>query len=349
MALRISQKEKKLIQSRNQSARRKNKRLQETFGLPSKFTVRPLSSFTTRKELNQYKENLRRFLLPSTERYYKGGTYLDYRKNKVFNYSIPASEYNEIQRILRRRNAAIKRQQERFKKVRATAGNESLNVSLNEFLAPRKYQATKNIGQRYAQYFPIKIQKENITSRRTLNRFKYSINKFQSVESLAQKRNIAHENYSKALYNTFGAAATALIDIIDEMTDEQFIEFFESDEFAQFGYIYDPTVAQEILQIITEHALTYVREQNLDLPEEVLYEADYVSLIDSSIIITEYNRGIHGGRRIMIENKRQYIDLTPEEVIEYDNGKPLTQMVNYPLRVKQYQGNPFAGALRLPK
>lgn len=314
MALRISKNELKKLKSQNASANRKNKRLQRLFGLSPRFQTRNASTFTSRKEFNAYKKSITHFLRPTTEKYYKGGTYL--KNNELKFYPIPRDEYREIQKALRKRNRLAKRQQERFKKVSFTAKNEKLGntgTTVFKMMEPVSHQSSTKLKERFNTYFPLKFQPSTISSKRNLDNFKDALNYFQNPESIKKKWHQAHLNYMDALRNTFGSNAEPIIDIIADLSDYDFISFFESDEFVQFGYIYDPEMAKEALQIITQKLLSFLDEQKIKPTEEKMIKAKEVVELDSWHIISEYNKGSKGGQRIVFNNGKNYIDLSDEE------------------------------------
>ena len=344
MALRITKKDIATIKELNTRAKRKASRLSRTYGLRGVFTIRNLSSFTTRKELNAYKKSINNFLLRTTHHYRKGGTYISYRKSdygNVYHYPIPMSDVKEITKLIKKRNEFVNKQRKRFESVTYDVKGKKQDITLNDRFRTVVNPNFKKLGATKGSYFPIKFQPQNISSRGALNRFKFALKNFQTPESISRKQHQAKLNYIEALSNTFGSSAMPIINIIDQMTDQEFIEFFESEDFAEFGYIYDPELATEVIQYLTKHLLNYLSETKTSVSEHSIDVAEFASEMDSSILLAQHNIGSLGGQRIMFssrEGKRKttwYIDLNPEEYEEYLRGKSVTDFENFEERRKQ--------------
>lgn len=344
MALRITKKDIATIKELNTRARRKTNRLSRTYGLRGVFTIRNLASFTTRKELNEYKKSINKFLLRTTHHYRKGGTYISYRKSdygNVYHYPIPMSDVKEINQLIKKRNQYVDAQRKRFERVTYDVKGKKQDITLNDRFRSIVNPNFKKLGATKGSYFPIKFQPQNISSRPALQRFKFALKNFQSPENLLKKQHQAKLNYIEALANTFGGASMPIINILEEMTDQEFIEFFESEDFAEFGYIYDPELAGEVIQYLTRHLLNYLNETKTNVDGHLLDVAEFASEMDSSILLSQHNIGSLGGQRIMLggrDGKRKttwYIDLNPDEYEEYLRGKSVTDFENFETRRKQ--------------
>ena len=344
MALRITKKDIATIKELNTRAKRKASRLSRTYGLRGVFTIRNLASFTTRKELNAYKKSINNFLLRTTHHYRKGGTYISYRKGdygNVYHYPIPMSDVKEINDLIRRRNRYVENQRKRFERVTYDVKGKKQDITLNDRFRTIVNPNFKKLGATKGSYFPIKFQPQNISSRQALVRFKYALKNFQTPESITKKQHQAKLNYIEALANTFGGGAMPIINILEQMTDREFIEFFESEDFAEFGYIYDPELASEVIQYLTKHLVNYLSETKTHVSENAIDVAEFASEMDSSILLAQHNVGSLGGQRVMFggrDGKRKttwYIDLNPEEYEEYLRGKSVTDFENFETRRKQ--------------
>lgn len=347
MALRITKKDIATIKDLNTRAKRKASRLSRTYGLRGIFTIRNITSFTTRKELNEYKKSINKFLLRTTHHYRRGGTYISYRKSdygNVYYYPIPMSDVKEINKLIKKRNEFVERQRKRFERVTYDVKGKKQDITLNDRFRTIVNPNFKKLGATKGSYFPIKFQPQNISSRNALTRFKYSLKNFQTPESLSKKQHQAKLNYIEALANTFGGSAMPIINIIEQMTDQEFIEFFESEDYGEFGYIYDPELASEVIHYLTKHLLNYLEETKTNVTQHSIDVAEFASEMDSSILLSQYNIGSLGGQRILFggkENKNGkrsttwYIDLNPEEYEEYLRGKSVTDFENFETRKKQ--------------
>lgn len=344
MALRITKKDIATIKDLNTRAKRKASRLSRTYGLRGVFTIRNLSSFTTRKELNAYKKSINNFLLRTTHHYRKGGTYISYRKSdygNVYHYPIPMEDVKEITKLIKRRNKYVEKQRKRFESVTYDVKGKKQDITLNDRFRSTVNPNFKKLGATKGSYFPIKFQPQNISSKESLKRLKYALKNFQTPESMSKKQHQTKLNYIEALINTFGGTAMPLVNLIEELTDKQFIEFFESEDYAGFGYIYDPALALEVIKYLTTHLLNYINETKMNVDKHLLDVAEFASELDSSIILSNYSTGSLGGQRVLFggrDGKRKttwYIDLTPEEYEEYLRGKSVTEFKNFETRKKQ--------------
>ena len=344
MALRITKNDIATIKELNTRAKRKASRLSRTYGLRGIVTIRNISSFTSRKELNEYKKSINNFLLRTTHHYRKGGTYISYRKSdygNVYHYPIPMADVKEINELIRKRNQYVERQRKRFERITYDVKGRKQDITLNDRFRSTVNPNFKKLGATKGSYFPIKFQPQNISSRGALIRFKYALKNFQTPENLLKKQHQAKLNYIEALANTFGGSAMPIINIIEQMTDQEFIEFFESEDFAEFGYIYDPELAGEVIQYLTKHLLNYLKETKTNVNQHSIDVAEFTSEMDSSILLSQHNIGSLGGQRILfnVQNGKRattwYIDLNPEEYEEYLRGKSVTDFNNFETRRKQ--------------
>lgn len=341
MALRISKKEKKWLYQKNASANRKAKRLATEFNIQNTFkTIRP-SSFRTRKELNDYKKSLSTFLKRSTHKYVSGtGTYVKYIGNKeiIARTAIPQKEFTEIRKIVNRRNERVRRQVALFKyksyEVKGVTIKGSSTYGQIFSLRPPKHE----LQFKYSQYHKIDIDKSYFTSERAWKKFAYGVKKYQTPLSILERQLIMKKNYIEALHNTFGKNADLLTELVDKLSIDDFMTFYESERFSDFDYIYDEVLRDEVLKYMTEHMVNYVKElKPRGITDRDVYEAlEYVNSLTEEAITEEYNKGKLGGKRIKFKVKGEngqtywnYIDLSPTEVIEVEKGKALVELNDF--------------------
>lgn len=322
MALRISKKEKKWLYSHNASATRKKNRLKSEFNINVKLKIKKPSEFKTRAELNAYKRSINVFMLRGTHSYVKGGIVSRYFSEKGIEvpYAIPKSEYLEIQRILKRRNRRTRRQARLFKKVQYSVKGKPQATKLATRVIG-SYIPQGKLVYNYSSYRPLRLNPEYITSKGTWDKFKYAVKKYQSAKSLYEKQKQMQKNYIKALQNTFGRSANALIELISKLSVDEFITYFESEEFSDFTYIYDEVEALNVIRYMTEHMINFARQiKPVNITDvDVLQAKDYYEGLSETSIVYEYGRGALKGERIYIDTNH-YIDLDPNEVIQYHLG-----------------------------
>lgn len=315
MALRITKKEKAFIYSKNASVRKKQKRLKDTFNITAKFKIKNPTEFKTRQEINLYKQDIKRFLLRGTHAYVAGGIVSRYFSEKGIEvpYAIPKDEYLQIKRILKKRNEQIKKQARLFKKVKySTKGKKSI-TSLASRVAG-SYQPQGKLLYKYSSYRALNIRPEFITSKATWKKFEYAIKKYQSSRSLKEKQQRMFDNYIRALRNTFGANAEPLVNLLSKLTLDEFITYFESEEYSDFTYIYDETEALYVLDYMTSHLVNFVEQISPKhvTNNDVKIASNFIGELSWVQIDNEYNKGSMGGKRIFLDD-HSYIDLSKEE------------------------------------
>lgn len=330
MALRISRKENEEIKRLNVRARRKSNRLYKTYGIKKMtFTTLKPTDFTSRQELNKYKQDINTYLKRTTHRYVKGG--LVTKTGNLYYYPIPISDAWEIRRILRKRNQAVKKFRKKYDRtpydIRGkTEKYETLGTKINSYSV-----TNKGLNFRYVAYNPIKFQPSEIHSKKTLDLFKYSIKTYQSKSGLQKKQKQAQENYIQALYNTFGNNARPLMNVLEQLSVDEFIGFFESDEFVEFYDVYDIAMATKVLQNLSQHFLNYINAQNIKIDDVDVFLLERTFNLSSTDILREYGQGALGGTRVLVPQEGRttyYVDLDPEEYNEYLMGKKLTDIVD---------------------
>lgn len=341
MALRISKKERKWLYQKNASASRKAKRLASEFNLQKTFVTQKPSSFRSRKELNIYKKSLSHYLKRSTHNYVSGtGTYVKYIGDKeiIARTAIPQKEFSKINKIIYRRNERVRRQVALFKYKSYEVKGKVIKGS-STYKQVFSLQAPKHELQfKYSQYHKIDIDKSFFTSQSAWKKFKYGVEKYQTPLSILKRQKIMKRNYIDALHNTFGKNAEPLMELIDKLSIDDFMTYYESERFSDFDYIYDEVLRDEILKYMTEHMVNYVKElrprgiSDLDVAEAL----DYVDSLTEEAISEEYNKGRLGGERIRFKVKGKdgkvyynYIDLSPTEVLEFRKGKPLIELNDF--------------------
>lgn len=321
MALRINKKEKQLIYSKNASIRRKQERLKKEFNVHAKFKLKNPKDFKTRAELNAYKQDAKVFLLRGTHAYVKGGVVSRYFSEKGIEvpFAIPKDEYLQIKRIINKRNKYVKNQSKMFIKVKySVRGKKTITRLYTRVL--QSYKPEQRLLYKYSSYKPLHFNTEYITSKGTWKKFQYAIKKFQSKESIAKKQLTMKENYMKSLRNTFGSYSEELNNLINKLSVNEFITYYESEQFADFTYIYDEKEALNVIRYLTQHLANFVDQvkpagvSDIDVEKAL----EFVNK-DNEYIMSEYNKGALGGMRIRLDTNK-YIDLTTDEAIQYNLG-----------------------------
>ena len=324
MALRISEKERQAIRNLNKRAQRKSNRLFNTYGIKKmKFKTIQVKDFKTRQQVNQYKKDIEWYLRPATHRYVRGG--LVSQTGNRYYFPIPREEVWEINQILRKRNRFVKRFKTKYGETPVDVKGKRQDATLNYLFAQRTAYKNKSMNFRYSVYKEMTFNPKMISTRKTLNRFKYAIKNYQSKKGIGNKQKQAFNNYLDALYNTFGSNARPLVEALEKLTTEQFIAFFESDTFADFYYVYDIAQANNLLQNMAQHYINFIDKENIKIDEELRFILESTLNLDSQHIMAQYGKGSLGGVRVSYNKfsnhsaglTTYYVDLTPEEAEEY--------------------------------
>ena len=102
----------KELQDLNTKAKRKLYYLKRTYGLEDLFNIK--TEFKNKKEERDYLNKLKEFLFSSKFKYIRGGKIMFYRKSNYgteYYYPIKRSEWQEIQRLIKKRNKNIMKKQ----------------------------------------------------------------------------------------------------------------------------------------------------------------------------------------------------------------------------------------------
>lgn len=330
MALRISNTEKALIRQLNKKAQQKSNRLFKTYGVKKmKFNTMQVKDFKTRKQLNEYKQAINTYLKRATHRYTRGG--LVAKGTKQYFYPIPTEELWEVRRLINKRNQAIARWNKRFETMNIDIKGKKQDETFKQIMASKTASRSQGLNFKYATYQKLKLDTSQISSRKTLRRFKYAVKNFQSKPSINRKQQIAFNNYLQALYNTFGSNARPLINVLKNLSVDEFMAFFESDEFAEFYDVYDISQANELLSNLAQHFLNFIDQNNINIDDNDQYILEQTLNLDSQRILMEYGKGEYGGTRVYLPHgtgevdryntktkTTYYIDLTPEESEMYE-------------------------------
>ena len=349
MALRISKREREEISKLNIRAKRKANRLYKVYGLKQTFKVQPIDSFKTRKEFNIYKSNINKFLLRTTHHYFRGGTYLQTHREsdygRTFYVPIPVEKDKYARKLINQYNRRVDKIREQFNKIDKNTPSGKLPQTLGASLKNRANPNEFGLGNRYGGYYHINYNRKKLGNIHSIDKLIRAMERFNSEESMSKKKQIAHENYMQALVNVFGSKALPAINILENLTDEEFIGFFESNDYIQFDYIYDENLANSTIRNIYKHLLDYVIQQDIYMNKETLIEGAKIINESDTELLSEYNIGSLGGQRIKLNTynatnetmSTSYIDLTPEEYEEYLKSYDITKIPNYEGRIKHYR------------
>lgn len=230
MALRLTKKDRDKINRINQSIRRKNKQM-DNYGIDIYKPIIKASEFKSRKQLNDYL---------SEARTYTRGYAFKYRQNK---YGTVASNI-EIARAKRLAEAVTRDRRRRFMQV-APQEFKSRGKGIGSSIMQRKLMG----DDRYSMYDPVRF---NFNSLRNRNQFE---NRVESLSNqldsgyIEAKNKQLKNNIIKAMQENWGKDGEKSINFIKNMSPDQVLREFMSEDVFDFSYIYDRLQAKRQIEI----------------------------------------------------------------------------------------------------
>lgn len=293
--LRISKKERQQLYNMNASVRRKIKRLKNTFNIDTHFEIETPSSFLTRREVNHYKREVQNFL-KNEHQYVKLGL----MRGSRYYFYVTKEEYKDLRKDIERQQRYAREIQKKAMNTRLTQGGEKTAMSSFGYINQIRPTIIKQgLRSPYQQMYPIRFQKASIHSREQFNKFRHAVKTFHTKDAYEKINTQAKNNYIAALYNNFGFFALPIMNILEQMTGKEFQNFYESDVFVDFDYIYSYEQADLALKRIAKGLSAWLQNKNNNIAdrnsakENVLFMENYQELlqipyIDSSLILSEW-------------------------------------------------------------
>lgn len=291
--LRITKKERAQLNSMNARIRKKIKNLKTTFNIDTNFEITTPSKFLTRMEVNQYKQEAKKFLSPYTHNYVKLGL----KRGSNYYFYVTREEYNKVKKEVRKQNSYARRLMAKAENITLQEGGELGYQSVGNYIKQiRPTIERQGLRSPYAQFFPIRIQKASIRSQEHFDRLKTALKGFHTTKAYKRINKQAQDNFMTALYNTFGSNAEPIINLIEQLSPTDFISFYESDVMVDFDYIYDISYAQEVIRNIANGLIRWFSNSEEYLKakyqkEEFLTDIEdikQIANIDSAIILSDY-------------------------------------------------------------
>ena len=220
--IRFKRGEQEELRRLNKSVSNKKSRLKREFGVEMDISTRPVSSFTSRKELNAYKEEMRAFTNPNAHRYVKNDK----------GVSMPRNLLNQINRELKRVNRLKDQQLKRIKDQPFTDRGKPTPMTVG--------QQNSFMGDpRYDNFRKLKFNPNRFNNVKEAEQYMKFLKSY-TPKQLAEWNERYKQNYIKAIDNVFGSTlAGDLIDHIKKMDTKEFIDLYYSENIADIGFIYD--------------------------------------------------------------------------------------------------------------
>lgn len=230
MAVRLTQKDKDKLRRINQSVRRKNKQM-DNYGIDIYKPVLTAKNVKSRKQLNEYFDEARR--------YTRGYAY-KYKKN-VYGTVVSNIELAQAKRLA---EEVSRERQKRFKKI-APDEFKSRGRGIGSSIMQRKLMG----DDRYAMYDPVKVNFGSLRSRTQFENRITSLIKQLEPDYIDSKNKQLKNNIIKAMQDNWGKAGQKSIEFIKGMSPDDVVKEFMSEDVFNFSYIYDRTQVKRQVEI----------------------------------------------------------------------------------------------------
>ena len=230
MALRLTKNDKEKIKRVNNSVRRKNKQM-DNYDIDIYMPVISATKFTSRKQLNEY--------LDQARKYTRGYAY-KYKKNQ---YGTVVSNI-ELARAKRLAQDVTRERAKRFKEI-APKEFKSRGKGIGSSIMQRKLMG----DDRFAMYDPVTFNFSSLRSRSQFeNRVESLMNQLKP-DYISSKNKQLKNNIIRAMQENWGKSGKKAIDFIKAMSPENVVKEFMSEDVFNFSYIYDKTQVDRQVEI----------------------------------------------------------------------------------------------------
>lgn len=230
MALRLTKNDKEKIKRVNNSVRRKNKQM-DNYDIDIYMPVISATKFTSRKQLNEY--------LDQARKYTRGYAY-KYKKNQ---YGTVVSNI-ELARAKRLAQAVTRERAKRFKEI-APKEFKSRGKGIGSSIMQRKLMG----DDRFAMYDPVTFNFSSLRSRSQFENRVESLSNQLKPDYISSKNKQLKNNIIRAMQENWGRSGKKAIDFIKAMSPENVVKEFMSEDVFNFSYIYDKTQVDRQIEI----------------------------------------------------------------------------------------------------
>lgn len=232
MAVRLTNKDKEKLRRINNNVRRKNKQM-DNLGIGDIYHIEtlPISQVTSRKQLNDYYDNARR---------YTRGYGFKFKKNA---YGVVAS-YRELAQAKRLAQEVTKQRQKRLMKI-AAEEFKTRGKPTGSSIMQRKLMG----DSRYDMYDPVKFYFGSLRNREQFENRVESLANQLNPEYITKKNEQLRENLKKAIDKNWGKDGQKVKDYIDSLSLDEVVKEFMSEDIFDFSYIYDKNKVKRQIEI----------------------------------------------------------------------------------------------------
>lgn len=203
------------------SARRKEKRLSNLFNVDVGVDIKPITSFSSRKEFNKYITQLETFTSRSNYRYVK---------NK-YGVVVPRETFNKIKRKVAQVNKENKKRLRQIEKKKF----KSRGKETSEKVRDRKLMG----DTRYNEFKPKKFNFNRFRTEKELRDYEKSLERKTDPKFYDKKAKRYKENYITGIRNIFGKMGNKLIAKIKSMDTDKFMDLYYTEDIANINFMYE--------------------------------------------------------------------------------------------------------------
>lgn len=209
----------KLVQNK-QSRLRVNKGL-EVVDIETK----KANEFTSRREVEKYLKQMKRFLDRNA----------DFRVANVKGATLQYSEIRDIEKTIARVNRQKKAMWDRVKDLPYLHNRKPTGLTVAQ-------QADPEIGigdPKYQDFKPIKFNVGRFRSEQEFRKWAQAKKKLYTSDFLQRQHELYRDNYIKSLENNLGNASKHLQEVIRNMSLDEFITKYYTENNAHIDFVYD--------------------------------------------------------------------------------------------------------------
>lgn len=237
MAIRWKKGEIDSLRKLNKKADRKIRRISEQYDFDIPFKVKQPSEFQDRSEYNTYIKGVNKLLERNA---------YSFKTNK-YGVSLSNYEIDTAKRLIEKRNRVKTKEYNEIKKqVAKTGGIPDFTTTGRVQQRKRQLRVEDVIDDE--KFYEFRKREFNLNKYRTVQDFYTDLallRKQISGESQRENAQQYKENYKKALQSVYGDRVDDIIEKIDSMKTQEFINFYYSDAYVSISFVYSEEVGED--------------------------------------------------------------------------------------------------------
>ena len=230
MAVRLTKKDIDNLNKVNRSVRRKNKQM-DNYGVDIYKPILKAKDITSRKQLNEYLDEARVYTRSYAYKY----------KQNLYGTTVSNIELARAKRLA---EEVSRERAKRFKEI-APKEFKSRGKGIGSSIMQRKLMG----DDRYSMYDPVRVNFGSLRNRQQFeNRIK-NLAKQLDPEYIEGKNKQLKDNIIRAMQENWGKDGKKSIEFIKNMSPDDVVKEFMSEDVFSFSYIYDKAQAKRQVEI----------------------------------------------------------------------------------------------------